>query len=57
MNFEASYTGSRTHIQNLAKNHIHKLKKHSALAELLRFFKEPHEDHMSAVIEQQSSNM
>ena len=52
MNFEAFYKGSRTLIQILAKNHIHKLESRSALAEALWFFREPHEDHMNAVIEQ-----
>ena len=51
INFEAFYKGSRTHIQSLAENRIHKIKSRPALAEVLRFFRELHEDRMNAVIE------
>ena len=42
INFEASYNGSRTNIQSLAKHRIHELKSRSSLAEVLRFLREPH---------------
>ena len=57
MNFEAFYKGSSSNIQSLARNRIHKLKSRAALAEVLRFLREPHEDQMHAVIEQQLSSM
>ena len=57
MNFEAFYKSSRTHTQSLVKNRIQKLKSRSALAEALRFLREPHENHMNAVIEQHSSSI
>ena len=57
VNLDVFHEGPRTHIQRLAKNHFHKLKSRSALTEVLRLLREPHEDHMNAVIEQQLSSI